>query len=317
MKRRKRKLNINGETVVLEAVPGRLKREKWNAFSVFILVFLSIYTISILAMYFWAFYTSLKTHIHTIEDYLAFPKGWPWEWAWDNYTTALSEIKVFVMRGNFRKDVYIDEMLLNSVLFALGGAFVSNITCWLVSYLIAKFYRYKLSKALYVINIAVMNIPLLGTLPSALRIFRMFGWYDNYWFILFNNIGFTGMYLLVYVTFIKTIGKEFYESAYMDGAGNFTIMTRIVFPLTSSMFFVVLLLYTITRWNDYMTMIVWMPNYPTLAYGIYKATHGGENTLSSPNTQIAVCMVLMIPMLILFAFFKKPMMSNLKLGAIK
>lgn len=314
--KKERRLNDNN-VVIKRTVKGRLNQNGWNPLSIIILLFLTIYTISLLAMYFWAFYTSLKSTGQVASDILAFPKGWPWEWAWDNYPNALSVVNVDVVRNGLQMKVYIDEMLFTSILYALGGALVNNLTMWLVSYLIARFERYKLSKTLYVLNIALMNIPLLGTLPAALRIFRMFGWYDNYWFILFNNIGFTGMYLLVYVQFIKSVGKEFYESAYMDGAGNFTIMTKIIFPLTSSMFFVVLLLFTITRWNDYMTMVVWMPNYPTLAYGIYHVGVSAATEVSFPNMQIAVCTVLMIPMLILFFFFKKPMMSNLKLGAIK
>jgi len=125
------------------------------------------------------------------------------------------------------------------------------------------------------------------------------------------------MYLLIYYAFIRGLGKEHYEAAYIDGANNFTVMARIAFPLTSSMFFVILLLMAIARWNDYLSMIIWMPNYPTLAHGIYKASVSTATEAGYPPVQIAACMILMLPMLALFFMFQKYIMGNLRFGAFK
>ena len=83
------------------------------------------------------------------------------------------------------------------------------------------------------------------------------------------------------------------------------------------MFFVVFLLLAIVRWNDYMTMIIWMPNRPTLVYGVYKTGVSRMSQMSFPPLQIAVCMVIMLPMLLLFFLFQKSIMGNLRLGAVK
>ena len=83
------------------------------------------------------------------------------------------------------------------------------------------------------------------------------------------------------------------------------------------MFAVLFLLGAITRWNDYMTMLIWMPNYPTLAYGIYKTGVSNATALSFPPLQISVCVVLMLPMLLLFFLFQDAIMGNLRLGALK
>ena len=292
-------------------------RNKYNVTAVIILIILILYTVSILAMYIWAFFASLKTQVEFSQSVISLPKGWPWEWAWDNYYRAAVEIKVDVKTPDYNGYVYLPTMLFNSVLYSLGGALVNNLTTWITAYTVARFGKYKFSKVLYTLNIVFMSIPIIGNLPSALAVYKTLGWYDNYIYILTNNIGFVGIYFLIYHSFICGLGKEFYESAYMDGAGHFTVMTKIALPLTFSMFMVVLLLLTIVRWNDYMTMVIWMPNHPTLAYGIYKSSVSNSTVLSFPNLQIAVCMVLMLPMLILFAIFQKPMMSNLRLGAVK
>ncbi len=283
---------------------------KHNSIIIKIILFtlLTIYALSIIAMYLWAFMTSLKTYTQYSQSLLKPPSGWPWQWALDNYSVVFEKIEVDGS-GFF-------TMLWNSLIWSIGGALINALTLWLVSYLISRFIRYKLSKLIYVINVALMSLTAIGNTSSTLAIFKALNWYDNYLFLIFNNISFSGMYFLILCAYIKGLGNEYYESAYMDGAGNFTIMTRIAFPLTASMFYVVFLLFIIQRWNDYMTMLLWMPSYPTLAFGIYKATveNGG---LRVDTEKIAACMLLLLPILALFAVFQKPIMGNLRVGALK
>ena len=294
-----------------------VKRKYLTVSTVIIFIILLIYVVSILAMYIWAFGTSLKTNMQFNRDILSWPPGWPWEWQWGNFAQGMKELKVEVTLPSYRGDVYYPTMLLNSFLYTVFGALVNNMTLWVVAYLVTRFSRYKLSKILFTLNIALMTIPVIGNLPSALAIYKTLGWYDNYLFIIFNNIAFTGIYFLYFCAFIRGLGNEYYEAAYIDGAGNFTCMFKIAFPLTSTMFFVVLLLNAVVRWNDYMTMVIWMPNYPTLAYGIYKTSVARSSPLSFPPLQIAICVVLMLPILLVFLLFQDVFMGNLRLGALK
>ncbi len=301
----------------------RLRKNNLNVASVILFIVLTLYVISLLVLYAWAFGASLKTEDQFFDNKLSWPNGWPWEWAWGNYTEVLmKQIKVPGVQLPFSRyygqpnaPVYIETMLFNSLLYTIGGTLVNNITTWVVAYMITRYRNYKISKFLFTINIALMTIPVIGNLPSALAVFDALNWRNNYWFILFNNIGFTGVYLLYYCAFIRGLGNEYYEAAYIDGAGNFTCMLKIAFPLTAQMFSVIFLLGAIARWNDYMTMLIWMPDYPTLAYGIYKAT--SENVIAFMPQQISACVVLMLPLLILFALFQKAIMGNLRLGALK
>lgn len=294
-----------------------LHKRSINPVVAVVFVILAVYVISVMSMYVWAFFTSLKTQSQFRADPLSFPKSWPWKWAWENYFIAFREMKVEVILDDYRGPVYFESMLFNSLLYALGGTLVNNLTIWLVAYLMVKFSQYRFNKFLYTLNIFLMTIPVYGTLPAALAVFKFFGWYDNYSFILFNNIAFTGTNLLFFHSFIKGLGKEYYEAAYIDGAGNFGIMTKIAFPLTISLFWVFVLLGAINRWNDYMTMLIWMPNYPTLAYGFFKTSVSSATEMSFVPQQVSIAMSLMIPMLILFFLFQDVIMGNLRLGAIK
>lgn len=290
-----------------------LRRSNLNPVTIIVFVFLALYVLSLAVMYFWAFGASLKTNTQFSIDNIKWVPGWPWEWAWDNYPKVIEKIKVPTQYG----DVYFETLIWNSFLYTVIGALINNFTIWLAAFLITRFKRFRLSKFIFAANIVLMTIPVVGTLPSALAVFRTLNWYNNYNFIIFNSIGFTGVYLLYYCAFINGLGNEYYEAAYIDGAGNFTCMTKIAFPLTMQMFAVILLLTAITRWNDYMTMVVWMPDYPTLAYGIYSVSVSNATEMSFPPLQISACVVLMIPMLIVFFAFQDVIMGNLRLGALK
>ncbi len=289
--------------------------KKWFSIGrTIIFTVLALYTISVLAMYIWGILSSLKGKIEFQENIFGLPKGAPWNWRWENYALVFERMRVNTPNNGTARFM---DMLRNSLIFTIVGGLICNFTTWLVAYLVTRFARYKASGIIYTMNIIFMTMPVLGNTPSALAIYSTLGWFNNYLFIIFNNIAFTGMYFLIYTAFIKGLGKEFYESAYVDGAGNFTVMMKIAFPLTSSMFFVALLLLCIDRWNDYMTMAIWLPDFPSIAYGIWYSTTSSDSGLAFPSLRIASCVLLMLPLLILFIFFQKPIMGNLRLGAIK
>ena len=59
------------------------------------------------------------------------------------------------------------------------------------------------------------------------------------------------------------------EAAQIEGAGNYTVMFRIVFPMISKIFTTLCLIEFITLWNDYTYPLLYLNSYPTLAYGIF------------------------------------------------
>ena len=305
----------------MKAKKSKLKTNA-SAFAIFLFVVLTVYVISKMFMYAWGFYTSLKTEYDLMLSSVSFPKGMPWDWAWENYSIVFENLKIpnVQQQDLTTRTVYLEELLLNTLLYTIVGTAVNAFTTWLVAYLMVRFRNIKLNALLYTVNIALMTIPVYGTLPAALRTFKFFNWYNNYSFYIFNNLAFTGTNLLYFHAFINGLGREYYEAAYVDGAGNFTIMMKITFPLTQGMFWVFFLTGAIGRWNDYSVPIIWMPSYPTLGYALWYHTTGDgatETVMSFLPQQTAYCMVLMLPLMILFFAFQDKMLGNLRIGGIK
>ena len=70
-------------------------------------------------------------------------------------------------------------------------------------------------------------------------------------------------------------------------------------------------------WNDYQVPLLYMPSYPTVAYGMYNMANTRENNLSSVPMRMTGAMLMFIPIFTLFLIFQKRLLGNLTVGGIK
>lgn len=287
-----------------------------SVISVLLCAFLLFYTCTLLFMYFWGFFTSLKTTDQFMKDMIWLPPGVPWNWAWGNYGRALELFSTTFLNNGRLVTVTFTDMLGNSLLYSFVGPLISVTVTWLMAYITAT-YPGRASKFIYSVNMVVMLVPIVGSLPSALQIYTRLRLYDTWGYVIVSAIGFVGSNYLIFYAYFRTIAGELREAAMIDGAGNFTVMTRIIFPLTLNMYGILFLMAFIGRWNDYMTMVIWLPSKPNLAYGMYRFSTNTATGGSWPPVQIAGCMILMIPILIIFLIFKDKVIGRVTIGSLK
>jgi multiple sugar transport system permease protein len=112
------------------------------------------------------------------------------------------------------------------------------------------------------------------------------------------------------------IPRDLDESAMLDGAGHFTIFSRIIFPLTRSPMIVVGLFSFLNTWNDFLAPLVYLNDEKkfTLALGLqlFSGLYKAEWHLM----MAAACIVL-IPMVILFLIGQKYFIEGITMSGIK
>lgn len=289
-------------------------KKKMPAIAVVLLIFLIIYTGSQLFMYFWGVFTSFKTN-NQFRTNMIFPTL-PWKWEFKNYKKALDLFTTPVLKDGIVKNVTFYGMLSNTLIFCFLSTTVYMLVTWMMAYVTSQF-SFRISGFIYALALALMVIPVVGNLPSALQIYKKLGLYDNWWYVVFGYIKFVGSNYLIFYATLSGTSKETKEAALVDGANNWTMMWKIVFPQTINMFFILYTMYWISMWNEYMTMIVWLPSYPSLAYGMYKFSTNAATGASWPPVQMAACVILMLPLLILFACFKDKIIGGVKVNTLK
>ena len=210
------------------------------------------------------------------------------------------------------------DIFINTFLYTVGGAVIMCFMPALTAYITAK-YDYVWCKALHLINIVIMCIPIVGRYPTELTFLRNTRLYDNMLGNFIQKMTGGGTYYLVYYAFFKGVSDVYRDAASIDGASEWTISFRIYFPLAQKMILTVFLIQFVNLWNDYQTLYLYLPSYPTFAYMVfYKVIEATDNTVFQElPMKTAACMFLSVPVLILFIIFKDKLMGSISLGGIK
>ena len=209
------------------------------------------------------------------------------------------------------------DIFINTFLYTVGGAVIMCFMPALTAYITAK-YDYAWCKALHLINIVIMCIPIVGRYPTELTFLRNSGLYDNMLGNFIQKMTGGGTYYLVYYAFFKGVSDVYRDAASIDGASEWTITFRIYFPLAQKMILTVFLIQFVNLWNDYQTLYLYLPSYPTFAYMVfYKVIEATDNTVFQElPMKTAACMFLSVPVLILFIIFKDKLMGGCVLVGI-
>lgn len=225
--------------------------------------------------------------------------------------------------------VPLTDVVVNSIVYALGGSLMNAAVTCVMAYLTAK-YAYFYSKIIYGIVIVVMVIPIVGAQASEIQVLSGLGLYNTRFGFLVLKASFVGMYFLVFYETFKGIPMTYSEAAMIDGASDWCIMTRICLPLALNVFTTVALITFIQYWNDYQMAMLYMPSYPTLSYFLFQVQNKTQEVpvkgLPYGMTKIrsdwvpikmTATFVLVTPILILFIALHERLMGNLSIGGIK
>lgn len=293
-----------------------LKIKKTGPLYVVMFAVLTLYAILMFALVFWAVITSLKFQSDFRTNVLGFPNGHIWTWAWSNFPLVFDNFSVTVLAGGTMSIIGFGQMFLYTILYAGVGAVISGIVPCFVAYVTVKC-DFRFNNVIFGIVIVTMALPIVGAAPSEIQILRQFGLYNTIWGTWVQKFHFLGMYFLVFCAAFKGISNEYKEAAYMDGAGEWQVLLRIMLPLVKTTLFTVILIRFIDYWNDYQTPLLYIPSFPTLAVGVYNLGYTTVGVMSYVPMRMAACIILLVPILILFLVFRNSLMGNLSMGGIK
>ena len=310
---------------------------------VFVILFvvLALYALIMLSSLLWGLITSLKSSndFENFGNVIGFPnigvEGTPYAGIPSGRDALLKLANYKIVLEKFvitRRAVYyglgpeqivhtckagFGELLVNALLYTVGGALIYALMPALTAYLCAK-YPYKLSAILVVVYTLMMCMPIVGSTPFELTFLRNTGLYDNIIGNYIQKMTGSGMYFFVYLAYFKGTSETYREAAQIDGASQLRIMTTIYFPLAIKIIATVFLIQFVALWNDYQTPLLYLPTHPTLAYAVYYVSYEAfEPALYHTPPRIAGLMLLAVPIVILFAIFKDKLMGDISLGGIK
>ncbi|MEK5399246.1 sugar ABC transporter permease [Paenibacillus sp. VTT E-133280] len=145
--------------------------------------------------------------------------------------------------------------------------------------------------------------------------------------------------MIVIRTYIGTLPESLLESARIDGAGEFKIFMRVVFPLCKPVLATIALFVAVGAWNAWFDAFIYTSsrqNLSTLQYELMKLISSSMNANSNPSVangagmnaesaqlvtpmsiRAAVTIVASVPILIVYPFLQKYFVVGLNVGSVK
>jgi alpha-glucoside transport system permease protein len=152
----------------------------------------------------------------------------------------------------------------------LGGAFLNSlavaIPATIIPILIAAFAAYGFAwlnfpgrRALFILVVALLVVPLQIALVPILQDYTRLDLNGTFLAIWLAHTGF-GLPLAIYLLFnyMSTLPRDLLESAFIDGASNFTIFTRLILPLSVPSLASFAIFQFLWVWNDYLVALVFL-----------------------------------------------------------
>ena len=177
-----------------------------------------------------------------------------------------------------------------------------------------------------------------GTIPWYLNM-SMLGLTNNFWAYIIPGI--VAPYNIILVkTYIESIPGELEESAFMDGAGYWTIFKTIIFPLCKPILATIAIFGAVGHWNSFTDSLILMQNAPelfTLQHRLYLYLNTTSNlgglinggitgtaaevmmtsALNAKVIKYTISMVSIIPILMVYPFLTRYFEKGIMLGAVK
>jgi multiple sugar transport system permease protein len=107
-----------------------------------------------------------------------------------------------------------------------------------------------------------------------------------------------------------SVPRSLDEAAKLDGAGHFTILTRIMIPMTQPVWITMAIFAFQGAWNDYLQPLVYLYSQPKWTLSLGMASFSG--IYNTPwNEYMATDLIYMLPPLIIFFVAQKYFMQGL------
>ncbi|OGO80247.1 MAG: transporter [Clostridiales bacterium GWC2_40_7] len=206
--------------------------------------------------------------------------------------------------------------LVNSVLTTIPIVILLTVLCSMAAYVLARNNK-KVHSFIYYIFLAGILIPFQCIMFPTYVNLKSIGLMNTLIGFVIVRTGFQiAICILILTNFIKTVPLEVEEAANIDGASHFQTFWQVVFPLMKPINVTMIILNTLFAWNDfYVSLTILQQNAKRtlpLAQFVYISEAGVDI-----NTAFAFFTLCMLPVLILYLFAQKYIVSGIMSGAVK
>lgn len=170
-----------------------------------------------------------------------------------------------------------------------------------------------------------------GVIPSFM-LYRSIGIINTFWVYILPNMYSFGNAILM-LNFFKKMPEALVESAQIDGAQEFTILLRIIVPLSKPLLATIALFVGVAHWNDWFAPAYYVTNRRLMTLpatlmrllsensALQKMKEVNANvtgvTATLETVRYATLIVSVLPITVMYPFLQKYFIQGMMIGALK
>ncbi|MCX7711705.1 MAG: carbohydrate ABC transporter permease [Clostridia bacterium] len=134
--------------------------------------------------------------------------------------------------------------------------------------------------------------------------------------VIFLYLAGSSLAVFLYVGYMKTLPKDLFESATIDGCGVWGCFWKIIFPLMTPMIATVVIFNVFFVWNDFINPYLFLssPENATLVLQVLKTR---DQFAVEWGLGLSITTVIMLPLLVFYIFTQKYLIKGMTEGAVK
>jgi len=215
---------------------------------------------------------------------------------------------------------------MNTLIYVIAGTLINMFMTSLGAYMLSRnFIARKVMLRLIVFTMYFSG----GLIPNFLLV-KGLGLYNTRWALLLPNaIGTFNMIILK--TAFESIPASLEESARIDGANDFSILFRIIIPVSKASMSAIILFYAVGHWNAWFNASIYLQKramFPLQLFlrEILIANSTGGNTFSSSTDAVMLVdkivkyvtvVIATVPILFIYPFCQKYFTKGVMVGSVK
>jgi multiple sugar transport system permease protein len=251
----------------------------------------------------WMVLTSLKGTPQVFAADSGSSGFWPDPVEWRNYVRPLTELP---MADYFRNS------LLVVVFSVIGTTISSSVVAFAFGCL-----EWKGRDFFFVVLLATMMLPPQVTMIPVFILFSKIGWVDTLLpLIVPSYLGANAFFVFLLRQFFKTLPKDLFDAAEMDGCSSLRIYLHLALPLSMPAMATVVIFTMMGAWNDFLGPLIYLntEEHKTLALGVQSFV---TQFATEYGMLMAVSTIMVVPVLVIFFLGQRYFVEGITLSGIK
>lgn len=206
--------------------------------------------------------------------------------------------------------------LVNSLIVTVVTVAVTVTLSLMAAYVIVH-NRSAMSRRAFDVLLLGIAIPIQATIVPVYYLIVRLGLYDTLWALILPSIAFAiPISVLILVNFVRDIPRELFESMRLDGASEWSLLWRLVTPMTMPAIITVAIYDALNVWNAFLFPLILTQSADKRVLPLSLWSFQGAFTVNVPAILAAVVLSV-LPLLVAYAVGRRFLVSGLTAGFSK